>query len=230
MARYRPPKIKGDFDGDVGFAKVEISKSGKSVRVTFLGDDKKEYIVKKDKCPSTVQAGTWAVRMSGDGQKLMNIRPISGVYKGKVVKFAKQGDEAPAPRTNEKWGYQYFTILIEITDPEKVRGMEVPAIFRYYFGEMVDDGGNHVVGYTKLGSKYAPLLSDFMDASGAWDKGPMKYKDNVLPWIEKRILEADKEFQFVMKDSWLDSFILEDVDYEGSLVLPEEEIPWDEEE
>jgi hypothetical protein len=49
----------------------------------------------------------------------------------------------------------------------------------------------------------------------------MPYKDNILPLIEKRVLHANKEFQFVMKNGWCDGFI--PLDQPTSEILPDDE-------
>ena len=44
---------------------------------------------------------------------------------------------------------------------------------------------------------------DFCEAVGLWDKGPMPYKPNILPAMQKRILNNDRKFQVVVKDGWV---------------------------
>ncbi len=93
-------------------------------------------------------------------------------------------------------------------------------MLRYHFGEAEEDGKS-VVAYNHPRSKYTPMLIEFCDCTGIWEKGIMPYKDNVLPLLEKRVLNMDKEFQFVIKGGWIDSFI--PLDQPVSEELPDDE-------
>jgi hypothetical protein len=92
-------------------------------------------------------------------------------------------------------------------------------MLRYHFSEATEDEKS-VVAYSHPKSKYTPMLIEFCDVTGVWERGVMPYKDNVLPLIEKRVMHEDKEFQFLMKGGWVDSFI--PIDSPESEELPDD--------
>jgi hypothetical protein len=77
---------------------------------------------------------------------------------------------------------------------------------RYHFDTINDEVKGktfEVIGISHPKSKYTALLMDWLEAVGAWDNGPMKYKANILPDLAKRIALANKSFQFVLKDGYV---------------------------
>lgn len=211
------PKTKSSFiKGDSGIAAVMFSKDGKKVRVNLTikqGDNetKKTIDLDRENCPANLKPGNWMVQISGQGDKMLNFRPILGNFTFRVKGFAASENEEPKPKTKDvsfekngkkqEYSYDYFTALLEITEG-KYQGLEVPYMLRYHFQDDMLDG-KMVVAYSKGGSKYTDYLKEFLNVSGAWDLGPMEYKDNVLPDLQRRILHADKRFNGTMKDGWL---------------------------
>ena len=204
---YKPPKVKSS-SGLIGVAEVKLHETKPLVRVEFVDGDNegKAFVIKKDKCPAYVQSGKWMTRLSSKGDEMYSISPITGRFLGKVLKFSAQQSKDPAPYTTtittadkKTYSFEVFNVILEVTQG-KCKGMPISYRLNYNFAEA--DG---IVGIGHLKSKYTRHLERFLDVSGAWDKGEMKYMDNVLPAFEKRILRADKEFDIQMVDGWVDA-------------------------
>jgi hypothetical protein len=222
MAKYRPKRVEPQYDqGERGHAQVRYK--GKYILVRF---DETENVHKfrKLKKYKKMTPGKWNVRLNGDETEIYSFVPVSGNFKGKVSSFVG-GDDGPQPKTkyvdfhkkdgtHVKYDYDYFTVLIEILEPEKQAGVEVPYILRYNLLE--DEDG--MVGLMSKGSR-TKELAEFLDLAGAWNRGEMEWSDNVLPEFEKRILRADQPFHFLMKDGWIDTL------YEAD--EPEEADDWE---
>lgn len=226
---YKPKTLQTNFvRGLSGVAKVAISPDKKKAKVEFKEDGKAVIV---DEFPSTLTPGTWFVTLDSDDKKVLNHRPANGIFTCKVQKFPAPEGEQPAPRTKQgaDWSYQYFIALLEIVQGD-VKGLIVPAILRYHFGEAVEDDKS-VVAFSHPKSKYTPQLVEFCDVTGVWARGAMAYKDNILPMMEKRILREDRKFQVVMKNGYADSFLELDAPVEEELsedepeqeTLPEDE-------
>lgn len=249
MCAYKPPMIKSG-SGPTGVAKVVFSSDGKAVKVTFVDSEVygKPIVLKRDKCPDNLRPGEWYIGLNANKDEIRSWRPVNGMFKAKVQKFTSAPDKPPVPQTHPQWEYQYFTVLFELIAPKDVRGCIVPNNYRYHLGQYVNEDGKEVVGYTHTKSKYTPQLADFLDTTGAWDRGEIAYKDNVLPILEKRILKADKVVNIVLKDGWVNTIFATDETVESSGTPKEEpdlededgggdfedetsdgELPWDEE-
>ena len=221
---YKPKTIQGQYKrGDSGIATVKMSGDKKKIKVIF-DETGKELVT--DDFPKGMKAGKWYVSLDSNNQKVFSFRPVNGLFVGKVNKFVSQENEPPTPKTHfgKDWSYSYFVVLLEITQGSN-KGLQVPCLLRYHFGEAQEEvkgKTESVVAYSHPKSKYTPMLVEFCDVSGVWEKGVMPYKDNVLPLIEKRVASANKEFQFVMKNGWVDSFI--PLDQPQSETLPDEEL------
>ena len=217
---YKPKVIQGQYArGNSGIATVKVAGDKSKVKVTFE-EDGKELITTE--FPKELKAGKWYITLDSNNKKVFGYRPVNGLFVGKVNKFVARNDEVPTPQTHigKDWSYQYFTVLLEITKGDN-KGLLIPCMLRYNFAEATEDDKS-VVAYCRPKSKYTPMLIEFMDCSGAWEKGIMPYKDNILPYIEKRVMHEAKQFQFVLKAGWVDSFI--PLDQPISEELPDEDL------
>lgn len=214
---YRPPRVSNS--GVYGKALVKLGKKGDKKAVLIKFDEGDSFVLNPSKCPKYVQSGQFVVSLTPEKDGIRGMRPINGQFKGRVSKFLSQEGKPPIPRTKdvtfkgESYSYQYFTVLIEITSPSKYKGMEVVFMPRYHFGEAletVNGEPRRVTAITKLRSKYTAMLDEFLTATGAWDKGPIPYSDNILPTLQKRIQVSNKEFGFVLKDGWIQYIIIPD--------------------
>jgi len=216
---YKPKVLQGNFKrGDSGIATVKINSDRTKIKVIFEENDK-EIITSE--FPKNIKPGKWFVTLDGENKKIYAFRPVNGLFVGKVQKFVARDGDVPTPQTHigQDWSYQYFTILLEITKGEN-KGLAIPCMLRYHFAEAQEDDKS-VVAFSHPKSKYTPMLIEFCECAGVWEKGVMTYKDNILPLIEKRVLHIAKEFQFVMKGGWVDSFI--PLDQPESETLPEDD-------
>jgi hypothetical protein len=228
------PKTKSNFvRGDSGVAKVRFSTDKKKVQVLLSREDgsTKEFRLDSEDCPANLVAGEWVVNMTGQGDKMLSFRPVNGHFVFKVKAFASQEGKEPEPKVKDvsfvkdgkkqEYSYEYFTVLLTILSPDKYDGMDVPYVLRYHFQEDTYEG-KPVVAYSKGGSKYTNALKEFLAITGAWELGPMPYKDNILPDLQKRILHADRTFEGTLKDGWI---------IDGSLIAmaePDEtDVPFD---
>lgn len=210
---YKPQTVtKSNFGGPKGGAKCVWSTDHKKLKVT-LGES--SYVFNASDLPiSSFPSGEYYVQLSEDKKEVLQVRPNNGMFVVKVDRFVAKEGETPAPRTitavekesGKEYSYQIFSVILKIFSPKEYEGMEILFSPRYNFdaaedavqGKKVD-----VVAYSHPRSKYTPLLMDFCDATGVWDKGPMKFSTNIVPLLEKRIAQADKKFQVVLKDGWV---------------------------
>jgi hypothetical protein len=206
---YQPKRktVSGSY-GPSGAAKVMIHPSGTKVKVALK--DKQgvvsEYILDRENCPKNLSNGIWFVSLTLDKSKMMNLRPWNGIFKVITQKFAASKDKPPTPKEDDKYGLWFFTVILEVVEGNE-KGMEIPLRLNYWFTSM-DEDGKVAVGYEyHPKSKYMPMLIDYCDLSGVWEKGPMPYKDNVLPMMEKRILAAAKTFQVSIKEGYVQSIL-----------------------
>jgi hypothetical protein len=213
---YKPKTVAGGSFGSWLTAKVSFNPDKTKVRVVDK-ETAKEYILSAKNVPAKLTSGEWVINLSEDKKEVTNYRPVNGMFKGKVIKFAAAEGEKPAPKTksvsfkkdgkNIEYDYLYFTAMIQITEGA-CKGIEIPYVLRYNFVEN-DEDGKAVVAIKGKG-KYSLALDEFLDVTGAWERGAMKWSDNVLPMFEKRILSEDRIFSFVIKKGWIDSFFAAD--------------------
>lgn len=225
MCAYKPPVVKGAGFGPRGKAKVQVK--GDRVRVLLheVTKDNEEIeheaILNKEDCPEQVKPGMWYVSLSSDKKKMYNLHPINGMFTVHVLKFTAKKDEQPAPRvhTGSQYGDWYsFTPILEFLD-EDVKGMTVGYDLPYNFTpveEEVKGEKNKVVGISHPKSKYTEKLTDFLEVTGVWEAGPMKWLDNLCPKLEQRMLRKDAHFKIIMKNGFVDTIYGEDA-------LPESE-------
>jgi hypothetical protein len=218
MCAYKPKKKGGG--GPQGRAKVEINASGTKMQVWFHPDLKEDFAGKKyivGDWPAWVDPTTfkeiseWMVRMDGDKTKVYSLYPFKGVgFTGEVDSIASQKDKPPVPtqKSSQYGEYFQFTVLVKISDGP-AKGAIVPYTLRYNFGP--DEDGN--VAYTSWGAKsvHSPRLDEFLTLAGAWDSGSIKYSDNILSLLQKRMLHAAKQFSFQIKDGYIISDSLDSV-------------------
>jgi hypothetical protein len=228
MASYRPPVKTGGTFGPQGVAKIEVHPADKN-KIRFQLRERKwdratntesfvthKGTINRSDCPEAVRklirAGIWYVSVGKDLDKIYTVRPVKGVFSVKVSHFSRAEGQPPAPKdkVGVQFPYQYFTVILKIVEGDEA-GMEVPYTLRYHFTsetEYAKDGSKRtVLAFDHAKSKYTPPLMDFLDAAGAWENGAMPYKDNVLPMLEKRILEQGRTFQVLLDDGQVKSIV-----------------------
>lgn len=221
---YRPKRVS-NF-GTQGIALVKFTEDKRSVLVKFTDENnEKKFKISRKNTPKGLFPGKWYLSVNREGDAITAYRPVVGNFSGQVVRFAAREGEKPAPKTvnvlpREKgqkgYSYEAFTVIIRITSPKEYAGIEVPLFLHYNFLEAEEDGAS-VVGFMSKG-RHTDMLVEFTEVAGAWERGPMKWSDNILPALEKRILRAAKTFSFVMKNGFIETVYAED-----ALELEEEE-------
>jgi hypothetical protein len=210
MCAYKPKKKGGS--GPQGRAKLTVNPNGTKMQVWFhpeLTEDfaDKKYVIRE--WPEWVNSktfndvGEWMVRMNGEKTKIYSLYPFKAIgVKGKVQGLAAQKDKPPVPtkKTSQFGEYFQFTVLIDISEGP-AKGATVPYTLRYNFGP--DEDGNTAYTHWGQNSVHSPRLDEFLTISGAWDLGPIEFSDNILPVLQKRMLKADKELVFQIKDGWI---------------------------
>jgi len=163
-----------------------------------------------DKAPADIRAGKWFVSIAGDGSQLYSFAPVQGAFTCKFLKLACPEGQLPAPKhytmtfKDDKGHegiseYDAFTALLEIVDG-KDAGLVIPYFLRYYFGEV--DGN---VAFIKPKSKYTQQLTDFLDATGTFEKGAMAFSENILPALEARLKTANCKVMVIIKQGRVDA-------------------------
>lgn len=209
MCAYKPPRPK-TTGGPSGLADIKFNGDKTKVKVT-LDANGDSVVLSKGNCPDELSiSGKYMVRLSADKTKMLSCYPAVGIYPVKFVEFAHRQDEPPAPvsKHSEYGDYLQFTALLTITDG-KFKGMIIPQFLRYVFKPVEDDDGEEVVGIPDGGPKaiHAPKLAEFSDAFGVWKKGRMKWQDNLLPGLQKRILDAATNPSVVMKEGYVQNIV-----------------------
>jgi hypothetical protein len=223
------PEVETTYDrGELGEAQVRGDKKTVKLRFEKTGH---VFSFRRTKKTAKLRPGRWYVQMSSGNDEVFSFHPWSGHFVGKVQGFSSKDGESPTPKLKKvdfykdsgehvKYSYTYFVVLIEITEPKKYAGLVVPMRLNYNFREAKDEQGRSITGLASKGSRTAELR-EFLSISGA-DTKPLKWSDNVLPPIEKRILRADKSFNFIIKNGWIDTLFEADE--------PEEVEDWEEDE
>jgi len=220
MAKYRPKRVDSTFEkGERGEAQVIGDK--KTIKLRFVESGNK-HTFRRTRDTAKLRPGRWYVALNGDETEIWSFSPWSGQFTAKVSRFAAKEGEKPTPKLYEgkDWKTYNFTVILEIVEPKKYAGVEIPHFLKYNFIESEEDG-RPAVGLLSKGSR-TQQLAEFLDITGAWNRGPMKWMDNVLPAFEKRILREGKEFNMIVKDGRIDTLF--------QMNEPEEEdLDWDEE-
>ena len=225
---YRPARRKVEFNDPKGIARIKQGKKKGTLIVWFSEDNDNDFAGKKFKVaewPDFIQktealeGKEWYIRLNNSEDGIYSISPQSGMFTGKVQKFSSSENSPPVPKLIERvssegkpYSYLQFIALIEIVDGDKsCIGMVMPYYLRYNFAEKKETdeyGKKGEAEYTDWGSasaKHTPKLDEFLVIAGAWDAGPVKFEDNILPKLQKRISKVSKTFKFVVKNGWIDT-------------------------
>lgn len=222
---YKPKTQTGGF-GPRGQAKISISPDRDKVKVTLreaMDDGEiKEHkaVLNIDDCPAQVQNGMWFASLSSDLSKMYDIHPWSGMFEAHTKAFASKKDQPPAPqvRSGAYGEYAVFVAILELVGGD-VDGMTAGYQLPYNFFEAKEEIKGElksVVGISHPKSKFTEKLQEYLEASGAWEKGPMPFSDNILPNLEKRILREDRHFKVIFQKGYITSLYADDA-------LPESE-------
>jgi hypothetical protein len=201
---YKPPVAKGNF-GTNGQVKI-VEVADDKVKFMFREQDKDgnfgetlKLKVKVEDCHPVALVGTWACNLSSNKDRLYNVRPIQGVFPAHFKEFRAPKDEQPSPKMSSgkpEFQHLVFRPLFELTRDD-VKGMLVEYQWGldYNFTLFPDVADGKIAGYSKSLDKstHTQKLNEFMEACGIWDRGAMKWQENLLPTMQKRALDANKQ-------------------------------------
>lgn len=203
MSGYKMPKVSKS--GPMGLAKVQIgTKTGKvKVNITYKVDGVErtdDFILDKENCPKWIQAGKsglYRVKLSGDKTKMFAAVPANEQVVCRFKEFSAEEGQLPAPKKVEggQYGpYMQMIMILEVVEGP-YQGMEVPVFMRYNFIPLEDeDSGKTIAALPAYKTaKHLKLLEDTLYALGVLEFGPLPYKDNMLPTIQKRARKAIDE-------------------------------------
>lgn len=204
-------KVQKMGSGQKGIAKVRMS--GEKVEVLFK-DTTKPIRLSRENCPDYTKAGELYVNMNAEGDTIIGLHPVNGMYRAKFSRFYSRENEVPAPQEKPGGTFQrkdgkgsftvkpflQFTPIMKITD-EKYKGMEVVDYLRYMFVE--DEDGNVMI---KGGGKPAERLEAFLRVNGVLDS-VLEYSDNILPRLSKKIKANGETFMVLIKDGNLQDYM-----------------------
>lgn len=207
--------------------KARIKVTDTKVLVTFEDKPDQKFKLDRDECPDNLKSGDYYVNLNADGDELVGVRPIMGMFRCKFKNmFVPEGEDIPQPQFHEggprtskdgrKWNaddYYSYMPMMEIVEGD-YKGWQIPVYLNYLF---VDDGDGHIM--IKGGGKKADMNVSFLDATGVLEK-EIKFSENVLPRLQKEILKEARIFLVYLKEGNVDAFA----------TLPEEEPDVDEDE
>lgn len=161
-------------------------------------------ILLKENCPSWIANGTWRVRVNGAMDKMFHAVIWSGSVTAKSKGISHKKDEEPVPFTsNGKFGaYSQFVLLWEVVD-DVYKGMEINQFVSYDCYMPVSETVNGkpativAVKYNKSKpSKGYTQNFQLNEALEIWEN-PMKWSENILPTLHKRLLKTAEEGKYV---------------------------------
>src|SRR3989304_4474941 len=160
--------------------------------------------------PATTLDGRVFVDISSDKEKLMSVGPLVGTFFVKVKEFAKGPDQLPSPRHYEipvdggkrLWVYDAYTVLLEVVTGAWT-GTVVPVNVHYTF---VDSGDGESASL-ELGGKHNSTAVVFLECAGLdFDTDTIPLSENILPWLEKVIVERGRTFMAIVNDGYVSAF------------------------
>lgn len=144
--------------------------------------------------------------LSGDNETLLGVRPLNGIFRAICLGFQAQ-NEGDSPKPIEKEGkYGIYMGCIPMFKIVKGPWAEslVPAWYIYRLAETED--GNTAIPSGRNGDR----LTDFLTVTGVMDFGELPFTDNELVEWDKRIKQAKKPLQIILKGGFLDTVIAYD--------------------
>lgn len=214
-----------------GQAAVRVTAT--TIRIAFKDDPENIYEVPVTNATGVVKNGTWWVSLSAKGDKLYGISPIQGAYPLRFKEIAHAQNQPPTPASyTSHWKdnngkemesqYEAFTLLFEITEGP-CAGMTAGKFLRYYFAASTDG----MVLFDKPRSPHTKVLADTMDTLGAFDRGTMKYTENILPALQARMQAANYPLMGIFKEGNIESLTRIDAIQSGTeeAVEPIDRVP-----
>jgi hypothetical protein len=212
---YKPESVKGSF-GLYGVVKIFSIENGK-VKVAFYETDREgnlseatiKVFIKAEDCFPVAKVGTWSAQLSSKHDKLYQIRPTSGVFPGKFKEFVSKKDQPPMPTmSGGKIEFQHLIFRpLFVLNREDVKDMVVGYQYGLDYAFATDESGLVKYGKQLDRSTHMQDVDDFLTKVGVWDKGEMKYSDNLLPHFHRRAVDADKSLMIHVEKGFVKTLI-----------------------
>lgn len=211
------PTVRQTFRGPKGAA--QYRRTDDMVEITFNNSGETYAFPRNEDSiwclddVNRVDSGEVFAQLTTNKKALQNIRPLVGTYWVKVSHFAKGKNQPPAPKRYEgmgrradgesfKYSYDGFTVLLEVVRGTW-EGTILPTMLRYNF---TDAGDGESTGIKGTG-KYSAQLSQFLEFAGIdFDTDSIPLSENVLPWIERTLIDRGKTFMVVVNDGYVSAF------------------------
>lgn len=212
---YTPPTAPPAYDKIQAPGLVQIKDNEVLVMLFEPEKDVKKFRISRDKCPSYVKKSRskddyWMLDVAANGSRMNSQRPMDGMFDVRVKEFAHRNNADPQIRINQQYGSKSFVVILEILSGYE-KGMTIPFILPFFFApveEMVNDQKFTVVGWENHPkSSKMPILQDWAKYTGLFERGPIKWSDNVLPVFAKRVADNNRGFRVVLKDGWVTSLM-----------------------
>jgi len=204
-------------------AKAHMTKEGDTLTLTFDSgetltfhrDDKttEEKNIFCDIFDTEINNAHVFASVSKDRSKLFYVRPLVGSFFVRVEGFAHPEGQPPSAKHYEgiatdrngkpfKYSYDGFTVLMKVLNGEW-KGTTLTAMLRYYFH---DAGDGQTTGIRTEG-KYSQQLAQFLEFAGIdFDNDTIPLSENVLPWLERTLVDREKPFMIVLNNGFVDAF------------------------
>lgn len=190
--------------GASGLARVTVSPD--KIKVKFE-DASSDYLILPEDAPEGIKTGTFFVTLSSDESKIYSVRPPKGSYWAKFKNFSHKKDELPIYREvaadvkRKKTGETYpvpahleFTALFKVTKGD-FSWMELPYFMWYAFKAYANSGE------TAISGRGSQKVEEFLVACGFdFMKDSIPYSENVLPALEKLIVEKDQDVMITVNE------------------------------
>lgn len=192
--------------GEQGYADVRVGKS--TVKIMFSSG--LAYEVDKEEWEDGRPAGQYNVTMSSDGNKIIGVRPIAGVYIMQFLSLGNRQNELPEVKTQRggprqgkdgrKWFQEdslaWITIL-EVMSEGRFEGLKVFHNVPYIFSSVPGTQFTQLIG--KKGE--VERIESFLRVAGFdLTSEDIPYSTNVLPWMEKKLFEVRRPFMATIND------------------------------
>lgn len=179
--------------------------------VTIAFEDGEVYEIARDVWDGLSEdrprpSGEYNVLMSKDGNKVISLKPTAGTYVVRFSKFAGGGQTGiPVPRIQRGGARQssaggtymapdkmVFDALLEVDSPgHRFDGLNILCILTYGFEQIP---GTTFAGITMSGKRDLERIESFFRAAGFDLDLDIPFSNNVLPWLEGKLKEADRAF------------------------------------
>ena len=195
--------------GESGYADVRPSKKG--VRVMF--DSGQGFDLDGDQWPGGLAAGMYNITLDKNNSKIFGIRPIAGTYILDFIGMGNRVNELPEPKVQKggprqskdgtkKW-FQAdslaFVNVLQVLSEGKYQGLKIYHNVPYIFSPVPGSTGTQLQA---SGKNELERVETYLRAVGFdLTSQDIPFSGNVLPWLEKTLLDVHKPFMGVLGEN-----------------------------